>query len=74
MVLPFYLLCLWFLVVTITLIQDSTFKTISDTKIPILIVDNDKGNVSETILKGLEDSNPLKLLLRKLKRSKRPSF
>lgn len=45
------------LIVTITLIQDSTFKTVNDTKIPILIVDNDKGNVSKTIFEGLEDSN-----------------
>ncbi|GGG35415.1 ABC transporter permease [Bizionia arctica] len=45
------------LIVTITLIQDSTFKTVSDAKIPILVVNNDHGNVSETILQGLEDSN-----------------
>ena len=45
------------LIVTITLIQDSTFKTISDAKIPVLVVNNDKGNVSETIIEGLEDSN-----------------
>ncbi|PWI29962.1 ABC transporter permease [Flavobacteriaceae bacterium LYZ1037] len=45
------------LIVTITLIQDSTFKTVSDAKIPILVVNNDQGKVSETILKGLEESN-----------------
>ncbi|TYA52340.1 ABC transporter permease [Formosa maritima] len=45
------------LIVTITLIQDSTFKTVTDAKIPILVVNNDQGNVSETILKGLEESN-----------------
>ena len=45
------------LIVTITLIQDSTFKTVSDAKIPILVVNNDNGNVSETILKGLGESN-----------------
>lgn len=42
------------LVITITLIQDSTFKTATDSKIPILLVDNDKGNVSEMVLKNLE--------------------
>ncbi|HLV13886.1 MAG TPA: ABC transporter permease [Xanthomarina sp.] len=45
------------LIVTITLIQDSTFKTVSDAKIPILVVNNDRGHVSETILEGLETSN-----------------
>jgi ABC-2 type transport system permease protein len=52
------------LIVTITLIQDSTFKTVSDAKIPILIVDNDKGPVSEIILKGLEDSNTFEIILK----------
>ena len=45
------------LIVTITLIQDSTFKTVTDAKIPILVVDYDNGDVSETILSGLEESN-----------------
>ena len=45
------------LIVTITLIQDSTFKTVTDAKIPILVVNNDNGDVSETILSGLEESN-----------------
>ncbi|MGY0391031.1 ABC transporter permease [Bizionia sp. KMM 8389] len=44
------------LIITITLIQDSTFKTVTDAKIPILIVDNDNGGVSETIINGLNDS------------------
>ena len=50
------------LIVTITLIQDSTFKTVSDAKIPILLVNNDKGEVSETIQKGLEDSNAFEVI------------
>lgn len=45
------------LVVTVTLIQDSTFKTVSDSKIPILLVDNDKGSVSKTVFENLEKSN-----------------
>ncbi|MCD0464303.1 ABC transporter permease [Flavobacterium sp. ENC] len=45
------------LVITVTLIQDSTFKTISDSKIPILLVDNDKGSVSKTVFDNLEKSN-----------------
>ena len=50
------------LIVTITLIQDSTFKTISDAKIPILVVNNDKGDVSETIQKGLAESNAFEVI------------
>jgi ABC-2 type transport system permease protein len=45
------------LVITVTLIQDSTFKTISDNKIPILLVDNDNGTVSKTVFDNLEKSN-----------------
>ncbi|MFH6997965.1 ABC transporter permease [Flavobacterium sp. FlaQc-57] len=45
------------LVITVTLIQDSTFKTISDNKIQILLVDNDKGSVSKTVFENLEKSN-----------------
>ena len=41
------------LIITITLIQDSTFKTVSDSKIPILLVDNDQGEVSKVIAKNL---------------------
>lgn len=52
------------LIITITLIQDSTFNTISDVKIPILVVDHDKGNVSEIIKKGLETSNAFEIILK----------
>ena len=52
------------LIVTITLIQDSTFKTVSDVKIPILLVDNDKGNVSENIQKNLEDSDAFEVIIK----------
>lgn len=45
------------LVITVTLIQDSTYKTISDNKIPILLVDNDNGSVSKTVFDNLEKSN-----------------
>ena len=45
------------LIITITLIQDSTFKSVTETKIPILIVDNDKGTISDTIYNSLQNSN-----------------
>ena len=46
-----------FLIITVTLIQDNTFKTISDAKIPILLVDNDKGKVSKTVYDNLSKSD-----------------
>lgn len=45
------------LVITVTLIQDSTFKAVTDSKIQILIVDNDKGAVAKTVFENLEKSN-----------------
>ncbi|TDW50146.1 ABC-2 type transport system permease protein [Flavobacterium sp. 270] len=45
------------LVITVTLIQDSTFKTISENKIQILLVDQDQGSVSKTVFDNLEKSN-----------------
>lgn len=50
------------LIITITLIQDSTFKTVTDAKIPILVVNNDTGSVSKVILKGLHDSGSFEIL------------
>tara|TARA_R110000751_G_scaffold295678_1_gene404345 strand:+ start:11501 stop:12769 length:1269 start_codon:yes stop_codon:yes gene_type:complete len=50
------------LVVTITLIQDSTFRSINDTKIPILWVDNDKGEVSKSIYDGLAASKSFTII------------
>ncbi|MFP9115962.1 ABC transporter permease [Flavobacterium sp. RHBU_3] len=50
------------LVITITLIQDSTFKTATETKIPILLVDNDKGEISGTVLKSLGESGSFKVI------------
>ncbi|WP_053978216.1 ABC transporter permease [Mangrovimonas xylaniphaga] len=50
------------LIITITLIQDSTFQTVKDIKIPILIVDKDHGDVAKTMLEGLEDSNSFEVI------------
>ena len=49
------------LVITITLIQDSTFKTIKQNKIPIILVDYDKGEVSQNILQNLKSSKMFEL-------------
>jgi len=43
------------LVLTITLIQDTTFKSISSNSIEILLVDNDKGKISKEIQKSFSD-------------------
>ena len=50
------------LVVTITLIQDSTFRSINDNKIPILWVDYDKGEVSKNIYDGLSESQSFNII------------
>jgi len=50
------------LLITITLIQDGTFKTISDVKVPVLIVDYDKGSVSKSVFDGLRTSNSFEII------------
>ncbi|KFF28617.1 ABC transporter permease [Chryseobacterium vrystaatense] len=50
------------LIVTITLIQDSTFKNLEGSKIPIIFIDNDKSEVSKNIQKELETSKTFQLL------------
>lgn len=50
------------LIVTVTLIQDNTFKKVSDSKIPILLVDNDKGKVSESVNQNLQKSNAFEVI------------
>lgn len=51
-----------FLIITITLIQDSTFKTATESTIPILLVDNDKGEVSQMVLKNLAASGSFSVI------------
>ncbi|MXN90005.1 ABC transporter permease [Flavobacterium sp. Sd200] len=50
------------LVITITLIQDSTFKTATETKIPVLVVDNDKGEISKTVSENLGESGSFSIV------------
>lgn len=59
------------LIITITLIQDSTFKSVSDATIPILLVNNDMGNVSQTIQKGLADSKAFEVIIEENERQAR---
>lgn len=50
------------LIITVTLIQDSTFKSVSDSKIPILLVNNDNGNVSKTVFYNLQKSDAFSIV------------
>lgn len=50
------------LIITVTLIQDSTFRSVSDSKIPILLVNNDKGNVSKTVFDNLQKSEAFSII------------
>ncbi len=45
------------LIITVTLIQDSAFKTVNDTKIPILLVNNDNGKVAQEVFENLATSD-----------------
>lgn len=50
------------LIVTITLIQDSTFKSVNESRIPILLVDHDKGNISKTVKENLNESGSFEIV------------
>ena len=50
------------LIITITLIQDNTFKSLSEVKIPVLIVNNDKGSVSESIQSELDNADTFEVI------------
>ena len=50
------------LIITITLIQDSTFKNFEDTKIPIILVDNDKGEISKNVVQNIKDSKSFEIV------------
>lgn len=50
------------LIITITLIQDSTFRNMEGSKIPIIFIDNDRSEISESIKKQLENSKTFELL------------
>ncbi|MCF6346959.1 MAG: ABC transporter permease [Flavobacteriaceae bacterium] len=53
------------LIITVTLIQDSSFKIMNNVKIPILFVDNDKGDLSKTIQNNLEESDIFEIITQK---------
>jgi len=55
------------LIITVTLIQDSSFKIVNNVKIPILFVDNDKGDLSKTIRDNLQESTLFEIVTQKNK-------
>ena len=50
------------LIITVTLIQNATFKSISDNKIPILLVDNDNRSISKTVKENLDESGSFSVI------------
>ncbi len=50
------------LIVTITLIQDSTFKSVTESRIPILLVDHDNGTISKTVKENLNESGSFEIV------------
>ena len=44
------------LVITVTLLQDGTFRNITEQKTAIILVDNDHGTISQHICKSIEES------------------
>jgi len=50
------------LIITITLIQDSTFKNLEGSKIPILFVDQDGSDISKSIKSEFENSKTFELV------------
>ncbi len=50
------------LIIAVTLIQDSTFKKVTDAKIPIVLVDNDNGKVSKSVYENLQKSDAFTII------------
>jgi ABC-2 type transport system permease protein len=50
------------LIIAVTLIQDSAYKRSGDTKIPILIVDNDGGTVAKSVFENMDQSNAFSIV------------
>lgn len=50
------------LIITITLIQNATFKSLSDNKIPILLVDYDNGTISKTVKDNLSQNGSFSIV------------
>lgn len=50
------------LIITVTLIQDASFKSMDDLNIPILLVDNDHGEISKTVKEDLNKNGNFQVI------------
>ncbi len=50
------------LIITITLIQDTSFKSMAEIKMPILLVDNDRGEISEKVKTNLNEGGAFQII------------
>lgn len=50
------------LIIAVTLIQDSSFRRLGNDKIPILLVDYDKGEVSQKVIENLNKSDAFRIV------------
>jgi len=50
------------LIIAVTLIQQSAYERSGDSQIPILIVDNDKGDVAKSVFENMKSSNAFDLI------------
>lgn len=50
------------LLITITLIQESTFQVVGESKMPVILVDNDKGEIGNMIRQNLSNSESTELI------------
>ena len=50
------------LIITITLIQDSTFRSVTESKIPVVLIDNDKGEISKSVIENLNKSGQFEIV------------
>ncbi|NMH27694.1 ABC transporter permease [Flavobacterium silvaticum] len=53
------------LIIAVTLIQNAAYQRSGDVRIPILIVDNDKGNVSKSVFDNMNQSHAFELITKK---------
>lgn len=51
------------LIVTITLIQESTFKAVGESRLPIVLVDQDRGEIGELVTTNLSEHPSLELIM-----------
>lgn len=50
------------LIITVTLIQDTTFKNYEQVKVPVIFVDYDKGDISKLIVENIKKNKSLELV------------